>query len=181
MTARQTIRGAALDAIVHALRDALDVQRCTLRLPAEDELFPVIHESCTAAAGSLIGESSVALRGQPVVEALLGGADQVVQSNTRTASDEPAFLRMLERYGGMGAQIVTAVRDGDRLLGIISAHQLGAPREWSKREIGLAGEAAALIAALLGTGADAEPTGPPTEPTRPDASPGSDASRRSGR
>ena len=98
-------RGAALDAIVAVLREAFDVPRCTLRLDVEGDVFPVLHEACTPPAHSLIGDRRVALPGQPVVEALLGGADQVVQPDTRAASSDPAFLAMLELYGGMGAQI----------------------------------------------------------------------------
>lgn len=158
MPAAAAIRGAALDAIVLALREALGVQRCTLRLQDDGELFPVRHESLAPPAASLIGDRSVALRGQPVVEALSGGAGQVVQPDTRAASDDPAFLRMLERYGGLGAQIVTAVREEDgRLIGIISLHRLGGPREWSDDETRLAREAAGLVGALLcAGGADGE-------------------------
>jgi GAF domain-containing protein len=91
----------------------------------------------------------VALRGQPVVEALLGGAEQVVQPDTRAASDDPAFLAMLDLYGGMGAQIVTAVRCEGRLLGAISLHQLGRARDWTPEEVALARDAAALVARML--------------------------------
>ncbi len=154
MPAAAAIRGAALDAIVRSLREALGVQRCTLRLASPDELFPVRHESLAPPAASLIGDRSVALRGQPVVEALSGGADQVVQPDTRAACDDPAFLRMLERYGGLAAQIVTAVRDGrGQLIGIISLHQLGDPREWSDEETQLERAAARLVGALLSAGA----------------------------
>jgi GAF domain-containing protein len=142
-------RGAALDAIVVVLRETFDVQRCTLRLEVEGDVFPVLHEACRPPAHSLIGDRSVALTGQPVVEALLGGADQVVQPDTRTASDDPAFLRMLELYDGMGAQIVTAVRRDGRLLGMISLHQLGGPRSWTAEEAALAREAAELVAAVV--------------------------------
>lgn len=152
MHAVDAIRGAALDAIMLALRDALQVQRCTLRLPAREEMFPVRHESLAPPAASLIGDRSVALRGQPVVEALLGGAEQVVQPDTAAASEDPAFLRMLERYGGLGAQIVTAVRGEGQLIGIISAHQLGGARDWSEQETGLARATAELVRAVLCAG-----------------------------
>jgi len=143
------IRGAGLDAIVGALREAIGVQRCTLRLEVEGDLLPVVHESIVAPARSLIGDRSVALPGQPVIEAILGGAEQVVQPDTRAASSDPAFLAMLEHYGGMGAQIVTAVRDGERLVGVISLHHLGGAREWSAAETGLALATAALVARML--------------------------------
>ncbi|MBV9796970.1 MAG: GAF domain-containing protein [Solirubrobacterales bacterium] len=141
---------AALDAIVAKLREAVAVERCTLRLQARDEFYPVAHESRAPSVRSLIGDHSVPLQGQPVVEAILAGAEQVVQPDTRAASCDPAFQEMLIKYGGLGAQIVTPVRDGERLLGIISLHHLGAPREWTERELALARTAAALVAPLVG-------------------------------
>ena len=57
---------------------------------------------------------------------------------------------MLASYGGMGAQIVTAVRDGERLLGIISLHHLGGPREWSERELEIPRDGADLVVRIAG-------------------------------
>lgn len=144
------LRAAALDAIVGQLRTSIGVDRCTLRLEVPDEFFPVVHESLTGRAGTLIGDRSVSLQGQPVVEAILSGARQVVQTDCPSASEDPAFRRMLEHYGGLGAQIVTPVRAQDgRLLGIISLHHLGGARSWSHAEQGLARDGAELVALLL--------------------------------
>ena len=44
----------------------------------------------------------------------------------------------------MGAQIVTPVREGERLLGIISLHHMGGPREWSERELAIPKDGADL-------------------------------------
>jgi len=148
-TAVEEIRGAALDAIAVALREAFAVARCTLRLDVAGDLFPVVHESRVPPAHSLIGERRVELRGQPVIEALLAGADQIVQPDTRAASSDPAFLAMLEIYDGMGAQIVTAVRIDGRLAGVISLHHLGGRRAWTPGETELARAAAALVARIL--------------------------------
>ncbi|HET6868169.1 MAG TPA: GAF domain-containing protein, partial [Solirubrobacteraceae bacterium] len=94
------LRAAALDAIVAALREQVDVDRCTLRLEVDGEYFPVVHEALTPGTGSLIGDRRVSLQGQPVVEAILAGAEQVVQPDTAVASDDPAFQAMLAHYGG---------------------------------------------------------------------------------
>jgi GAF domain-containing protein len=145
----QELRAAALDAIVARLREAVAVDRCTLRLDVADEFYPVVHEARTRPARTLIGDRSVPLQGQPVVEAILAGAEQVVQADAKTASDDPAFQEMLVSYGRLGAQIVTPVRDGGRLLGIISLHHLGGPREWAGGELALARSAAKLVAALV--------------------------------
>ncbi len=143
------LRAAALDGIVSALRENVVVDRCTLRLEVEGEYFPVVHEARTANAGTLVGDREVSLQGQPVVAAILSGAEQVVQTDSANASNDPAFQRMLEHYGGLGAQIVTPVREGDRLLGIISLHHLGGAREWAGRELSLARAAAQLVACLI--------------------------------
>lgn len=143
------LRATALDALVAALREQVGVDRCTLRLEVEGEYFPVVHESLSAGTGTLIGDRKVSLQGQPVVEAILGGAVQVVQPDCASASDDPAFQAMLGHYGGMGAQIVTPVRDGDKLLGIISLHHLGSPREWSDRELALPRAGADLVRRLV--------------------------------
>jgi GAF domain-containing protein len=146
------LRAAALDALVAALREQVGVDRCTLRLEVEGEYFPVVHEALSTGTGSLIGDRKVSLQGQPVVEAILAGAEQVVQPDTAVASDDPAFQAMLAHYGGMGAQIVTPVREGTTLLGIISLHHLGSPREWSERELALPRAGADLVRRLVAAG-----------------------------
>jgi GAF domain-containing protein len=144
----EALRSTLLETLVVELRMRFRVDRCTLRLDVPDELYPVVHESRTDRARSLVGDTSVRLRGQPVVEALLRGADQIVQPDSHTASEDPAFVTMLERYG-IGAQIVTAVRDEDRLLGMISLHELDGPRDWTPEELELASGAADMVAVLL--------------------------------
>ncbi len=140
---------AALAAIVQRLRELIGVERCTLRLEVPGEYFPVVHEALTPGTGSLIGDRQVSLQGQPVVNQILAGAEQVVQPDSASASDDPAFQAMLVHYGGLGAQIVTPVRDGEALIGIISLHHLRGPREWSEAELGLARSAAVLVRGLL--------------------------------
>ena len=139
-----------MQSILDDLRAALNADRCTLRLDVPGETFPVVHESLGEGAATLVGERTVVLRGQPVVEALLSGVDQVVQEDCPAASDDPAFHAMLAAYGGLSAQIVTAVRDGDRLVGIVSVHVLGGTREWTPLDLGRARRAADDIAQARG-------------------------------
>jgi GAF domain-containing protein len=138
-----------IQAILDDLRAELRADRCTLRVDVEGETFPVVHESLGEGAGTLVGERTVALRGQPVVEALLSGVDQVVQEDCAAASDDPAFHAMRAAYGGLSAQVVTAVRDGERLAGIISVHVLGGTRAWTPVDMGRARRAADDIGRLL--------------------------------
>ncbi len=143
------LRAAAFDAIVAALREQVGVDRCTLRLDVAGEYFPVVHEARTPGTGTLIGERKVSLQGQPVVQTILAGAEQVVQPDCAAASADPAFQAMLAHYGGLAAQIVTPARDGAELLGIISLHHLGSPREWSDRELALARAGAELVRRVI--------------------------------
>ena len=119
--------GAALDGLVSEMRERVGVERCTLRLDVEEDYFPVVCEARLDGVRTLIGDQEVSLKGQPVVEAILGGIEQVIQPDCAGGvrrSGVPGDARQLR---GMGAQIVTPVRDGERLLGIISLHHLGGP------------------------------------------------------
>ncbi len=80
---------------------------------------------------------------------MLSGVGQVVQDDCATASDDPAFHAMRAAYGGLSAQVVTAVRDRERLLGIVSVHVLGGTRAWTPLEMGRARRAADEVARLL--------------------------------
>jgi GAF domain-containing protein len=148
------LAGAALQAIVERLRELVDVERCTLRLEVPGEYFPVVHEARTPGTGTLIGDRVISLQGQPVVNQILAGAEQVVQSDSASASEDPAFQAMLAHYGGLGAQIVTPVRDGEALVGIISLHHLRGPREFADHELALARCAARLVGELLAARGD---------------------------
>ncbi len=69
-----------------------------------------------------------------------------MQEDCRAASDEPAFHAMLERYGGMRAQVVTGIHAGDgSLVGVLSVHELRAPRAWSAADLATIDAAAERI------------------------------------
>jgi GAF domain-containing protein len=150
----QRLRGAALQALVDRLLLAFEVGRCTLRLDGPPEPFAVAYEARRPGVRSLIDDREVSLSGQPVVETILVERRQVVQHDSRAAHDDPAFQRMLDSYGDMGAQIVTPVVVDGTVRGIISLHHLGAPRRWSVPETTLAGRAAAIVAGVLNDPAD---------------------------
>lgn len=145
----EALRSAALQGIVDGLRLTLDVGRCTLRLDRPGETYPVVCESCADGVRSLIGDTEVDLRGQPVVRIVVEEGRQEVEHDSRAAFDDPAFQRMLDSYGNVGAQIVTPIRHGGGLAGILSVHHLAAPRRWSDDEIDLAAGAASLLGRLL--------------------------------
>jgi GAF domain-containing protein len=138
-----------IEPILNGLLAATGASRVTLRQDAAgDFAFPVTHEARAPGVRSLMGERTVDLRRQPVVQELLRGR-QVVHDDCRTAYDDAAFQAMLETYGGLAAQIVTPIAADGRLRAILSVHQLQTPRRWTQEEIDLATEAAEQIAALL--------------------------------
>ena len=141
-----------MDAIETALRVLLTesgASRVTLRQDVpSDYAFPVTHEALADGVKSLRDERTVDLRTQPVVLELQHGR-QVVQDDCRAAYDDPAFQRMLDAYGGLAAQVVTPVFDGDRLRAVVSVHQLGRTRHWSAEEIAAATRTAERVAGLL--------------------------------
>jgi GAF domain-containing protein len=140
---------AGIEPILEELLARTGASRVTLRqdLPG-DYAFPVTHEALAPGAGSLRDERTVDLRTQPVVRRLAQG-EQVVQEDSRTAFDDPAYQRMLEAYGGLAAQIVTPVLVDGVLAAIVSLHQLGEPRSWTTEEAELCVAATERIRALL--------------------------------
>lgn len=135
--------------VVEGLLAATGASRCTLRRDVPDDFFPVTHEALADEVASVRDERTTDLRNAPVVRQLLETRKQVVQDDCSRAFDDPAFQRMLERYGGLAAQIVTPIFLDGQLVAIVSVHQLGAPRHWSEEEIGLAREAAEQVRALV--------------------------------
>ena len=140
---------AEIDDVLRALLQQTGASRVTLRqdMPG-DYRFPVTHEALAPGVGSLIEERTVDLRNQPVALEVAAGR-QVVQDDCASAYDDPAFHRMREIYGGLAAQIVTPVTVNGEVRGIISLHQLGAPRHWTDDEIRACTAAADLVAELL--------------------------------
>jgi GAF domain-containing protein len=140
---------AEIEDVLQALLNRTGASRVTLRedVPG-DYAFPVTHEALAPGVGSLLGERTVDLRSQPVALEVAAGR-QVVQDDCAQAFDDPAFHRMRETYGGLAAQIVTPVLSDGRVAGIISLHQLGSPRRWTKEEIEACRAAATRIGELL--------------------------------
>lgn len=139
----------ALEAIVERLLAESGASRVTLRQDVPGKyVFPVTHEALVPGAGSLMEERTVDLRTQPVVGELERGR-QVVQNDSRAANDDPAFQQMLFTYGGLSAQIVTPILRDERLVAIVSVHELRGPRVWTAEEIEAAAVAAEEVKAQL--------------------------------
>jgi GAF domain-containing protein len=135
--------------ILERLLAQMGASRVTLRrdLPG-DYTFPVTDEALAPGVGSLREERSVDLRDQPVAREVSQGR-QVVQDDCATAHDDPAFQRMRETYGGLAAQVVTPVVVDGRVTGIVSVHDLRAPRHWTAVEVEACSAAAVRLGELL--------------------------------
>jgi len=138
-----------IEDVLRALLEETGASRVTLRQDVPGEYtFPVTHEALAPEAGSLMNERTVDLRTQPVAIEV-GRGRQVVQDDCAAASDDPAFHRMRETYGGLAAQIVTPVMANGEVRGIVSLHQLGSPRPWTDEEIAACSAAAVRVAELI--------------------------------
>ena len=140
---------STLAAVVERLLAQTKASRVTLRqdLPG-DYAFPVTHEALAPGAPSLMEERTVDLRTQSVVAELARGR-QVVQDDCAAAYADASFHRMRETYGGLAAQIVTPVLRNEQLVAIVSVHQLGESRAWTREEIAAATLAAEEVERLL--------------------------------
>jgi GAF domain-containing protein len=138
-----------VESILQALLAETRTSRVTLRRGVSgDYVFPVTDEALAPGVASLKEERTVDLRTQPVVREVQRRG-QVVQPDCSSAYDDPAFRQMLETYGGLAAQIVTAVVAEGAVAAIVSVHQLGSPRAWTEAEARACRQAAAQIAELL--------------------------------
>jgi GAF domain-containing protein len=140
---------SAIAAVLEELLAETGASRVTLRRGVDDGyVFPVTEEALAPGVASLKGERTVDLRTQPVaVEVRRAG--QIVQDDSRTAYEDLAFQRMLDVYGGVAAQIVTAVEAGGEVAAILSVHQLEAPRRWTSGEAEACRRAATELSRLL--------------------------------
>jgi GAF domain-containing protein len=138
-----------IETVLEELLAETGASRVTLRQDVPGEYaFPVTDEALAPGVGSLREERTVDLRGQPVAIEVSAGR-QVVQDDSASAYDDPAFQRMRQVYGGLAAQIVTPVLVDGRVVGIVSVHELRAPRHWTPAEIQACRAAAARIAGLV--------------------------------
>lgn len=136
------------------LRDRLALSRATLRLdvPA-DQPMPMTHEALAPGVASVDG-LVVAAEGSPTVttilrtRAVLAIPDTGRAAEVDPAFDDDGFRAMVRDYGGLAAFVAAPVFERDRLVGILSLHQLSAPRNWTGDELEAAHQATGRIAEL---------------------------------
>jgi GAF domain-containing protein len=140
---------APIEQLIEALREELGVQRATVRIDVAGAVFPVAYEVLAPGTESIRDDPTDMTR-QPVPRVLAEQDGQVVQDDAAAAfPDDWEFHAMRERFGGMRAQIVTGCYRGDRLVALLSIHDLRAPRRFSPAERQRCRDAAAAIAGML--------------------------------
>lgn len=143
-------RDAAVAEVLAALVADLGVQRATLRLLADNDVFPIAYEHCEPGASSIRDTPRLDMSRQPVVLRMQAGESQVVENDCAIASDDAGYQAMREMFGGMMAQIVTANRDEHgEIIGLLSVHDLTAPRQWTDTEAARARAAADRLRELV--------------------------------
>jgi GAF domain-containing protein len=138
-----------IEQLIEDLRSELGVQRVTVRVDVPGAVFPVAYEVLAAGTGSLRNDTTDMTK-QPVPRVLAEHDGQVVQEDAAAAfPGDDDFHAMRERFGGMRAQIVTGCYRGDRLVALLSIHDLRAPRSFAQAERDRCRSAAATIARMV--------------------------------
>jgi GAF domain-containing protein len=126
---------AALQTIQDQLRAQTDVFRTTFRLDIEDseEFFPVVAESLGEGADSMIEHRmGFDLRDTATFQYINRGHDLLVQSDcTKPPLPNQELVKKFDTWAQMLAPLVQA----NTMIGILSVHHQGAPRQWTDEEI----------------------------------------------
>ena len=117
---------AEIQAELEAVARDLNVQRATLRLPSDESVFPIAYEHCEPGTHSIRDTPRLDMSKQPVVLKMQAGASQVVEDDCNVSTDDPGYHRNA---------------DGE-IIGLLSVHDLTAPRMWTEEEAARARAAA---------------------------------------
>jgi GAF domain-containing protein len=132
---------------IRDLHDALRASRTTLRIDTPGEVFPVVAEAAAPGVRSLRHATEIDLRAAATFRWLDRKHATLVQRDC--LEDDPvAPPELIELYGVRAQILVPLVRDG-RLVGIVSVHHAGTPRNWTPDEVRAAEDAATSILAAL--------------------------------
>jgi GAF domain-containing protein len=120
---------AAMRELLHATR----ASRVTLRVDTRGEGFPVRAEALAPGVRSIRDATEIDLRRAKTFQFLERERRLLVQSDCLVA--EPVVPpELIELYGVRAQMLAPLVRDG-RLVGIVSVHHAGTPREWTDEEV----------------------------------------------
>lgn len=137
---------ARLEELVAALRDEVAASRVTLRLDGAERGFDVddvVAEARGAGVKSLRGERSINQRASPTV-VWMGRERRLLVQNDLRGATPPAPAALTEVYGTTAQMLGPIVRD-DGLVGWISVHHNGGPREWRASDVAAVERAVAAV------------------------------------
>jgi len=121
--------------------------RTTLRVQADDGMYPVVGEARGEGINTLVG-SEIDIRSAATFHALDRDRELLVQDDLSRA-DPPPPAELIELYGARAQMLAPLERDG-RLVGVISVHESKGPRAWTDDDRSELLAAAEAIAAELG-------------------------------
>ncbi|TWP33235.1 GAF domain-containing protein [Leekyejoonella antrihumi] len=136
---------AAQTALIDIVRLKLDVSRVTLRL-LRDGSINLVAESIAAGVKSMRSGTQEDASRFPTYQYLQDTRDVLVQNDLRDGEIRPP-QSLIDEYGTL-AQMLAPVIVHHTLVGVISVHQVGRPREWSHGDIGTLKTAATAIGLL---------------------------------
>jgi maleate isomerase len=143
----------ALQAIIDELHETTRASRTTLRIARPPEYFPVVAETLNEGMRSIAADVHIDLRRAATVEFLKREQRMLVQRDCLV--DEPAAPRELVDVYGTRAQMMAPIVRGGSLIGYISVHHAGEPRDWSEEDVAALESAAARMARELTANDDA--------------------------
>ncbi len=136
-----------LSAILRDLLERTQAGRSTLRLDVAGLNFPVVAEALAGDTPSLGGNHSIDQRNLATVRYLFETHDLLIQPDVRR-TDTPPPQALIDVYG-VEAQVLSPILLGDDVLGWISVHQCGHPREWTEQDIAAIKAATAKVSGFF--------------------------------
>jgi maleate isomerase len=121
--------------------------RTTLRLQADDGMYPVEAEALTEGIQSL-RSAQLDIRSALTFLALERDRGLLVQEDLLTADPAPP-PELIEAYGARAQMLAPLERDG-RVVGVISVHEAKGPRPWTPGDREALIRSTGAIAATLG-------------------------------
>lgn len=121
-----------MNRLAETLLQRLRASRVTVRLHPERNM-PIVAEALAPGVESMRGEQAIDQNAAATVRWVATHRATLVIGDARTG--EPATPQpMIERYG-LRAFMIAPLLDGDQLLGTVSVHVNGEPRDWTAADV----------------------------------------------
>jgi GAF domain-containing protein len=136
-----------LSEITQGLLAATGASRTTVRLEG-DGSFPIVAEAVAPGIPSLSGTVVPNMTAAGTFKFLEQERSILVQRDLEDADPAPPPA-LIQAYGAR-AQMLAPILDGERLVGIVSVHQSGGPRDWTVEDVHALELAAAAATEAVG-------------------------------